>query len=108
LVQELQRAGIFVETFTPHRGTGDKTARLNSVASMFEEGLVWVPDGPLWAEELIDDIVGFPNMEDDDLVDSTVMALLRFKSGNLVSFSTDIDDDDDYRPRRAARRYYNV
>lgn len=107
LVQELWRAGLFVETFTPHRGTGDKTARLNSVSSMFEEGLIWVPEGPLWADELIEDIVGFPNMEFDDLVDSTTMALLRFKRGNLVSFNTDEDDDAD-GPRRLPRRYYNV
>jgi predicted phage terminase large subunit-like protein len=107
MVQELQRAGLFVETFTPHRGTGDKAARLNAVSSMFEEGLVWVPDGPLWAEELVEDLVGFPNMEDDDLVDSTTIALNRFKRGNLVSFNTDDEDEDDDRPMRS-RRYYNV
>ena len=107
MVQELQRAGLFVETFTPHRGTGDKAARLNAVASMFEEGLVWVPDGPMWAEELVEDLVGFPNMEDDDLVDSTTIALNRFKRGNLVSFNTDDEDEDEDRlPRQ--RRYYNV
>lgn len=107
MIQELQRAGIFIESFTPHRGTGDKTVRLNAVASMFEEGLIWIPEGPMWADELIDDIVGYPNMEDDDLVDSTTMALERFKRGNLVSYNTDQDDDDDDHPRRP-RRYYNV
>jgi predicted phage terminase large subunit-like protein len=104
--QELWKAGLFVETFTPHRGTGDKAARLNAVSSMFDEGLIWVLDGPLWAEELIDDVVGFPNMEHDDLVDSMTMALNRFKRGNLVSLSTDDDDDDD--PPRRSRRFYNV
>ena len=107
LVQELWRAGLSVETFTPHRGTGDKTARLNSVSSMFDEGLIWVPEGPLWADELIEDIVGFPNMEFDDLVDSTTMALLKFKRGNLVSLKADEDDEED-GVRRLPRRYYNV
>jgi len=106
LVQELWKAGVFVETFTPHRGTGDKTVRLNAVSSMFDEGLIWVPDGPLWAEELIEDIVGFPNMEDDDLVDATTIALGRFKQGNLVTLNTD-EEDDDESPRRP-RRFYNV
>lgn len=106
MVQDLQAAGLFVETFTPHRGTGDKTARLNGVASMFDEGLVWIPDGPHWADELVEDLVGFPNMEDDDLVDSTTMALNRFKRGNLVSFDDDEDDDDDLA--LPTRRYYNL
>lgn len=108
LVQELRKAGVFVETFTPHRGTGDKTARLNAVASLFEEGLVWVPEGPIWAEDYIDDLVGYPNMDDDEYVDCTSIALGRFKAGNMVRFASDEDDEDmEERPRRT-RRYYNL
>lgn len=110
LVQELWRAGLFVETFTPHRGTGDKGVRLNSVSSMFDEGLVWVPEGPLWADELVEDLQSFPNCEFDDLVDSTTMALLRFKRGNFVRLNADQMEDDDVIAQRAMRRkrYYNV
>lgn len=108
--QELFRAGIPVETFTPTRGTGDKMVRLNSVVTLFENGLIWVPEGYKWAEDLVEDLCDFPNADEDDLVDSTSMALIRFKRGNLVSLPDDDgwdDDDDDQLPRRP-RCYYNV
>ena len=60
--------------YTPHRGSGDKLARLNSVADIVKSGLVWVPE-TRWAEEVVEEIAGFPFMSHDDLVDSTVMAL---------------------------------
>jgi predicted phage terminase large subunit-like protein len=104
LFQELRFAGVPVSEFTPHRGTGDKTVRLNSVADIFSSGLVWYPAGRRWAEDLIDEVCGFPNMEHDDQVDSTVMCLMRFRSGGFISLPTDRLDDDDFIPRRAA--YY--
>lgn len=88
LYQELRRMGIPVGEFTPHRGTGDKLARLNSVADIIRSGLVWVPE-TRWAEELIEEIAGFPFMSHDDLVDSTVMALMRFRQGGFVRLPSD-------------------
>jgi len=43
-------------------------------------------------------------MSNDDLVDSTVMALLRFRQGGFIRLPTDMEDDDSYLHRRAA--YY--
>lgn len=104
LYQEMRHAGVPVAEFTPHRGTGDKTARLNSVADIFAAGLVWYPAGRRWAEDVVDEVCGFPNMENDDQTDSTVMALMRFRAGGFIVLPTDRYDEDDFTPRRAA--YY--
>ena len=103
LFQELRRMGIPVQEFTPHRGTGDKMARLNAVADMVRSGMVWYPSGKKWAEEVIEQVAAFPNAGNDDMVDCTSMALARFRNGGFIRLDTDEEDDFMY-PRRAA--YY--
>jgi hypothetical protein len=103
LYQELRRMGIPVIEFTPHRGTGDKMARLNSVADIIRSGMVWVPQ-TRWAEEVVEEIAGFPFMSHDDLVDSTVMALMRFRSGGFIRLESDEKDEPYYFKRKVA--YY--
>ena len=92
LYQELRRINIPVQEYTPHRGTGDKLARLNSVADIIRSGLVWVPQ-TRWAEELVEEVAGFPFMSHDDLVDSTVMALMRFRQGGFIRLPSDEPED---------------
>ncbi len=105
LYQELRRMGIPVQEFTPHRGTGDKVARLSAVADIIRSGMVWYPEGRRWAEEVIEQCVAFPFGSHDDMVDCTSMALARFRQGGLISLSSDLRDPDALnRPRRAA--YY--
>ena len=104
LYQELRRTGIAVQEYTPHRGTGDKLARLNSVSDIVQSGLVWVPE-TRWAEELVEEVAGFPFMSNDDLVDSMVMALMRFRQGGFITLPTDEPDDVKYF-RRKRTAYY--
>ena len=92
LYQEFRRMGIPVNEYTPHRGTGDKLARLNSVADIIRQGLVWVPE-TRWAEEVVEEVAAFPFMSHDDLVDSTVMALMRFRNGGFIRLPTDEPED---------------
>ena len=92
LYQEMRRMGLPVQEFTPHRGTGDKTARLNSVADIVASGMVWVPE-TRWAEEVVEEVAGFPFMSHDDLVDATVMALIRFRQGGFIRLPTDEPDE---------------
>jgi predicted phage terminase large subunit-like protein len=97
LYQEMRRMGLPVQEYTPHRGSGDKLARLNSVADIIASGLVWIPP-TRWAEEVVEEIAGFPFASHDDLVDSTVMALMRFRQGGFIRLPTDeVDDEPTYR-----------
>jgi predicted phage terminase large subunit-like protein len=107
LYQELRRTGIPVQEYTPHRGSGDKLARLNSVADIIKSGLVWVPEFR-WAEEVVEEVAGFPFMSHDDLVDTTVMALMRFRQGGFLRLLS--DEPDELKEFRSSRNrgYYNV
>ena len=90
LQQELRRVGIPVTMYSPGgRRTGqDKVSRANSIAPIFESGMVWAPDTQ-WAEELIEECAAFPNGDHDDQVDSTIQAMMRFRSGNFISLDSD-------------------
>lgn len=95
IYQEMRRSGLPVQEYTPHRGTGDKLARLNSVADIVASGMVWIPQ-TRWAEEVVEEIAGFPFMSNDDLVDSTVMALMRFRQGGFIRLPSDEPDEIQY------------
>jgi predicted phage terminase large subunit-like protein len=105
LYQEMRRMGLPVQEFTPHRGSGDKLARLNSVADIVASGLCWMPE-TRWAEEVIEEIAGFPFASNDDLVDSTVMALMRFRNGGFIRLPSDEPDEVKYFKGNRTKRYY--
>lgn len=94
LQQELRRMGIPVTMYSPggRRSGQDKVSRANSVAPMFESGMVWAPDLE-WAQELIEECAAFPNGDNDDMVDSTTQALMRFRQGSFIRLHTDDDDE---------------
>jgi predicted phage terminase large subunit-like protein len=90
LTQELRRMGIPVTAYTPSRGQ-DKIARMNSVAPIFESGMVWAPDTD-FSEEVVEEMASFPYGDHDDFCDSSTMALMRFRQGGFLALS------DDYNP----------
>jgi predicted phage terminase large subunit-like protein len=102
LTQELRRLGIPINTYSPNRGQ-DKIARLNSVSPIFQDGKVWVPE-TRWAEDLMDEISDFPNGENDDLVDATTLALMRFRAGGFLQLKSDFSEEEEYYPK--LRVYY--
>jgi predicted phage terminase large subunit-like protein len=102
LIQELRAVGIPVEEFSPSRGN-DKIVRLNAVSDLFASGSVWAPD-KRWAREVIEEVASFPNGENDDFVDTTSQALLRFRRGGFIPLDTDEQEERFYAARRAA--YY--
>ena len=107
LIYDLRAMGIPVSEYTPSKGQ-DKFARLNSVSDIIASGKVWVPR-TRWAEELVDEIASFPSGEHDDLVDSTTLALMRFRQGGFLRLPSDEPDDIVYfKGRRASERYYTV
>jgi phage terminase large subunit-like protein len=80
-------------------------ARLNSVADIVQSGLVWVPE-TRWAEEVVEEIAGFPFVSHDDLVDSTVMALMRFRQGGFIRLPSDAPDEERYFKSSKYSGYY--
>jgi predicted phage terminase large subunit-like protein len=94
LQQELRRMGIPVTMYSPggRRAGHDKVSRANAVAPMFESGMVWAPEAH-WAQEVIEECASFPNGDNDDIVDSTTQALLRFRAGNFIALNTDEEDE---------------
>lgn len=91
LYQEMRRMGVPLQEFTPSRGS-DKIARVNSIADIVRSGMVYVPEYR-WAEELVEQCNDFPAGANDDLVDSTVMALLRVRQGGFIRLASDFDEE---------------
>jgi predicted phage terminase large subunit-like protein len=104
LYQEMRRMGIPVGEFTPGKGQ-DKISRVNAVSDLFRSGIVWAPDHR-WAREVIEECNDFPSGANDDLVDSTTLALMRFRQGGFIKLPSDEDDDGPvgryYRPGKKA------
>ncbi len=99
LLQEFRRMGIPVMDFTPGRGK-DKHARVNACAPIFESKQVWYPRDERFAEEVIEECASFPHGENDDYVDSTTQAMLRYRQGYFVSTYSDEDEVEKYRKRK--------
>jgi predicted phage terminase large subunit-like protein len=104
LYQELRRMGIPVGEFTPGKGQ-DKIARVNAVSDLFSGGVVWAPEHR-WAKEVIEECNDFPSGLNDDLVDSTTLALLRFRQGGFIRLPNDEPEEDFLYKYRKKAAYY--
>jgi predicted phage terminase large subunit-like protein len=91
LYQEFRRMGLPCQEFTPGKGQ-DKIARVNAVSDLFASGIVYAPDRR-WAKEVIEECNDFPSGANDDLVDSTTLALLRFRQGGFLRLPSDEPDE---------------
>ena len=104
LYQEFRRMGVPVGEFTPGKGQ-DKIARVNAVSDLFASGIVYAPDHR-WAKEVIEECNDFPAGTNDDLVDSTTLALLRFRQGGFLRLPTDEPEDNFIKQYRKKAAYY--
>lgn len=114
LIQEFRSMGLPVESFTGSSrgastgirgvGTNDKIARANSVVDIFASGFVWAPERR-FAEVVIEQMAEFPNGAADDLLDSAVQAMIRFRQGGFIRTAND-EAEDDEQPRARRKRYY--
>lgn len=61
----------------PVEPEGGKEARANAVSPLFEAGNVYLPHPNMcsWVEDLVEELVSFPNAAHDDFVDMTTQAL---------------------------------
>lgn len=103
LIYEMRAMGIPVQEFTPGKGN-DKISRLNGVSDIFASKRVWVPNTN-WAEEVVEEVASFPAGEHDDYVDSTTLALMRFRRGGYIRAALDEPDEpSEFKSRR--KEYY--
>jgi len=101
LTHELRQMDIPVVNFTPSKGN-DKHVRVNSVAPLFESGIIWAPEQK-FAEEVIEECAEFPYGDHDDLVDSTTQAIMRFRQGGFLPHPEDYKDE---KREPMKREYY--
>ena len=103
LYQEFRRMGIPVGEYTPGKGQ-DKISRVNAVSDLFRSGIVWAPDRR-WAHDVIEECNDFPSGVNDDLVDSTTLALMRFRQGGFIRLPND-EPDEIYGFKSSRNRLY--
>ena len=104
LYQEMRRMGVPVSEFTPGKGQ-DKLSRVNSVTDLFSSGIVWTPDRR-WAHEVVEECNDFPAGTHDDLVDSTTLALMRFRQGGFIRLPSDEPEPTQYFKKYRRGGYY--
>ena len=99
LTDELRKMGIPVINFTPSKGS-DKHIRVNSVAPLFESGMIWAPSKQEFAQDMIEECAAFPHGDHDDLVDSMTQAVLHFRKGGYL------DHPEDYVERKLEQKRF--
>lgn len=108
LIQELRQMDMIVEEYSPSRSSAgvsnDKRARVNAVAPLFFDKVVWAPE-QRWAMDVINECAEFPNGENDDFVDCCSMALSRYRRGGFVSLSSDRGDEPQFFKRKTSGYY---
>jgi predicted phage terminase large subunit-like protein len=104
LYQEFRRMGVPISEFTPGKGQ-DKISRVNAVSDLFSSGIVWAPDRR-WAHEVIEECNDFPSGRNDDLVDATTLALMRFRQGGFLRLPNDEAEPTRWFKSRRGAGYY--
>ena len=103
LIDELRLRGIPALGFSPGKGS-DKVTRMHMVAPLFEAEMVWAPMHEKFADEVVEEVVSFPNGDHDDFCDSMTLALMRFRQGGFISLHGEDEGSLEWRPRK--REYY--
>jgi predicted phage terminase large subunit-like protein len=105
IVQEFRAMGIPVEDFTPGKGD-NKIARVHAVSDILSSGMVWAPTDRQWAQEVITECAQFPVGSHDDMVDSTSLALRRFRTGGFITLPSDYEDEEPQFRSQRHEGYY--
>jgi len=101
LIQDMRRAGLPVMEYTPDR---DKVSRVYAASPIMEAGRVWIPMNKKWSEDLIEELIRFPNAAHDDQVDAMTMAIHYMKESWHLEHPDDPEWEDE--PRQASKTYW--
>ena len=92
LIQDMRRAGLPVMEYNPDR---DKVSRVYAASPIMEAGRLWIPKNKKWADDLIEELIRFPNAAHDDQVDALTMAVHYMKESWHLTHPDDPDLEDE-------------
>ena len=101
LIQDMRRAGLPVMEYLPDR---DKVSRVYAASPIMESGRLWIPKNKKWADDLIEELIRFPNAAHDDQVDALTMAVHYLKESWHLTHPDDPDLEDE--PRETKSTYW--
>ena len=99
LIQDMRRAGLPILEYLPDR---DKVSRVYAATPMIEAGRVWIPNNKKWSEDLLEELLRFPNAAHDDQVDAMTMAIHYMKESWHLRHPEDPDWEDAPRKKKVA------
>lgn len=73
LIEEMRLQGFPVHPYLPDR---DKEVRAHASSLLFENGSIWFPKGRPWVDEIVQELIAFPNAPHDDFVDTITQAVI--------------------------------
>tara|TARA_R100000656_G_scaffold112355_1_gene84492 strand:- start:493 stop:975 length:483 start_codon:yes stop_codon:yes gene_type:complete len=99
LIQDMRRSGLPVREYLPDR---DKVSRVYAASPMMESGKVWIPQHKKWADDLVEELIQFPNAAHDDQVDALTMAIHFMRESWHITHPEDPDWEDEPKKKRVA------
>ena len=103
LIQDMRRGGLPVQEYLPDR---DKVSRVYAASPMIESGRIWLPSGKPWADDLVTELLQFPNAAHDDQVDAMTMAIHYMKESWHLSHPEDPYWEE--QPRKKKVAYWRI
>jgi len=93
----MRRGGLPVLEYNPDR---DKVSRVYAASPIIEAGRMWIPNNKKWSDELIEELLRFPNAAHDDQVDAMTMAIHYMKESWHLTHPDDPEYDDEVTEKK--------